>query len=99
MPRIPRESSDDNMYSDAEMPGASSADTDETSVSSEEYELPKAVLMGKEFNVGDSVILKVTAIGEDTIRVKYETEKPESEGTESEEAAAEAPDEMASMME
>lgn len=87
------------MYSDAEMPGASPEDIDETSVSSEEYELPKAVLMGKEFNVGDSVILEITAIGEDSIRVKYATEKPETEEVESEEAAPEAPDEMAAMME
>ncbi len=50
--------------------------------------LPKAILMGKKFNVGDEVVLKITAIHDDQIEVEYATgeeEKPE-EGTPAEEA-------------
>lgn len=35
--------------------------------------LPKSILMGKEFNVGDEVVLKITHIYEDEIAVEYAT--------------------------
>lgn len=45
--------------------------------------LPKAILMGKSANVGDKVVLEITAIHDDQIAVKYPgeeaPEKPEGE--------------------
>jgi hypothetical protein len=37
--------------------------------------LPKSILMGKEFNVGDEVVLKITHMYEDEISVVYAKEK------------------------
>jgi len=82
----------DDMYSDV-----SAAKTEKAEApGSEEYDLPKAVLMGQEANVGDELKLTITGIGDDTVRVKYATEaEPEiDEGAEE----IEAPDEMAAMM-
>lgn len=44
--------------------------------------LPKSVLGGKKFDVGDEVVLKVTHVYEDEVAVEYATEKPEEKGTE-----------------
>lgn len=43
--------------------------------------LPKSILAGKEFKVGDEVVLKITAMHEDQIEVAYATEKSDSEET------------------
>ena len=42
--------------------------------------LPKSVLGGKEFKVGEEVVLKVTHIYEDEVAVEYASEKPAEEG-------------------
>lgn len=48
--------------------------------------LPKSILAGKEFNVGDEVILKIVHMYDDEIEVEYATGKPpEKEMTSGEE--------------
>jgi hypothetical protein len=64
--------------------------------------LPKAILAGKKFNVGDEVMLKIVAIHGDEVQVAYAPEKEEpseapAPGEEPEPAAA--PSGMSSMME
>ena len=71
----------DDLYSD----GADTAATDEETKSPDkpdeqqddatEAVLPKSILAGKEFNVGDEVVLTVTGIHDDQISVKYATAK------------------------
>lgn len=39
--------------------------------------LPKSILMGKEFNPGDEVVLKVVHLYEDEVEVEYASEKKE----------------------
>lgn len=41
--------------------------------------IPKSLLMGREFNPGDEVVLKVVHIYEDEVEVQYATEEPEEE--------------------
>lgn len=68
--------------------------------------LPKSILMGKDFKVGEEVVLKITAIHGDEIQVEYAQDKGSEKGGEApmEEAPA-APaaggggSEYASMME
>jgi hypothetical protein len=79
---------DSDLYSDG-ADGADGADgekdgdkTDESSDKQDdatEAMLPKSILSGKEFNVGDEVVLKVTGIHDDQISVKYSTGKDDSE--------------------
>lgn len=73
---------DDDLYSD----GARGADESKSPDKSDEMQddateavLPKSILAGKEFNVGDEVVLKVTAIHDDQISVKYSTAKGDDE--------------------
>lgn len=47
---------------------------------SEEAILPKSILAGKEFKVGDEVVLKITAMHDDRISVKYAPAKEEGAG-------------------
>lgn len=64
--------------------------------------LPKTVLGGKEFKVGEEVVLKIVAMHENDVEVEYATGEEKGE-TPTEEAAESAPPappgEMASMME
>ena len=39
--------------------------------------IPKSLLMGKEFNPGDEVVLKIVHIYEDEVEVQYASEEPE----------------------
>lgn len=41
--------------------------------------LPKSLLMGREFNPGDEVVLKIVHIYEDEVEVQHATEEPEEE--------------------
>lgn len=47
--------------------------------------LPKEILMGKDFKVGEEVVLKITAIHDDEIQVAYATGKSDksSKGSDS----------------
>jgi len=56
--------------------------------------LPKAILMGKKFNVGDEVVLKITSIGEDEIGVEYALSKGEGEHKDDESSESMPDDEM-----
>lgn len=42
--------------------------------------LPKSILMGKDFKVGEEVVLKITAIRGDSVQVEYATGGGEDEG-------------------
>lgn len=69
-----------------------------------ETTIPKAMLMGKTFKVGEEVMFEITAIHGDEVSIKYATEKGEGkEEGEGEETSAGAPppkgdSEMSSMM-
>lgn len=64
------------------------------------YTLPKAILMGKDFQPGDELVLKIEAIHDDRIEVSYAPAK-EQESAPAEEAppSGMGEGEMASMME
>ena len=61
--------------------------------SSETALLPKSILAGKEFNVGDEVVLKIVAMHDDEVEVEYakSDDKPKS-------AMDESMDSMGEMM-
>jgi hypothetical protein len=42
--------------------------------------LPTSILAGKDFQVGDEVVLKITAMHDDSISVKYAPSKGKDEG-------------------
>ena len=44
--------------------------------------LPKSILMGKEFNVGDEVVLKISAIHDNEVEVEYAPAEGKSEADE-----------------
>ena len=93
---------DDDLYSDGADP---SSHGDEDSKPSEngdnqqddatEAVLPKAILAGKEFNVGDEVVLKITAMHDDQISVKYAPAKSDESGDDGGKEKASMPPEMA----
>jgi hypothetical protein len=51
--------------------------------------LPKSILAGKEFNVGDEVVLKIVKMDGDEIHVQYAPEKPKGDGEEGGEGESE----------
>lgn len=66
--------------------------------------LPKALMAGKDFKVGEEIVLKITAIHDNDFEVEYSydegSEKGEGEGGGGGEEAYSAPsNDMASMME
>lgn len=74
---------DSDLYGGGEMPvqdrRASPKQAEALAEDSETAILPKSLLLGKEINPGDSVILKVLDIGEDQLTVAYEMEDEEEE--------------------
>ena len=42
--------------------------------------LPKSILAGKKFDVGDEVVLEIVAMHDDEVEVKYAKEKGDAEG-------------------
>jgi hypothetical protein len=72
---------DDDLYSDGGMPDDGKDKSDDKPMDEQddatEAVLPKAILAGKEFNVGDEVVLKITAMHDDQISVKYAPAKEE----------------------
>lgn len=98
------------MYSDAPTGGmAAKAEGDEEHKEGEEkqYALPKEILEGKKFDVGDEVVLRITAMHDEQIFVTYAPAKEQEKGKTDEGMAEEAPaggagggdSEMQSMME
>lgn len=92
---------DESMYADtADSPDKSSPDKsgDEGGASAT---LPKSLMAGKQFNVGDEIVLKIDAIYDDSFVVSYATEKgDEGGGDKGGEYAGPKPEEsdMAGMM-
>jgi hypothetical protein len=96
---------DENMYDDgpAMQPppagkgsDAGKADGEMSDKGGQTYLLPKEVLMGKHFEVGDEVVLKITGMHDDSIQVEYAPEKGKGEEGEEEyegDKEAEAPPE------
>lgn len=88
---------DENYYDDSNDSGSEGGK--EKGPNSSTSLLPKSVLMGKDFKVGDEVVLKITAIHGDEVAVEYasgEDESPKEDAAEgSEEAPAEGDPEMA----
>lgn len=78
----------DDLYSDGADPSNKGGDDDSKPADKDpdqqddatEAVLPKAILAGKEFNVGDEVVLTVTGIHDDQISVKYATSKADESG-------------------
>jgi hypothetical protein len=73
----------EDMYADAAAPAAptpapaapEAEPKEEAASDSQTAELPKSVLGGKEFAVGDEVVLKINQINEDSVVVSYATEE------------------------
>ncbi len=92
MPPMP----DTDLYDDAPM-------ADEKPMGGEDKEkggettalLPKSILAGKKFDVGDEVILKIVAMHDEEIEVEYSYEEPHKEGMDHSDKG----EEMASMKE
>jgi len=64
--------------------------------------LPKSILAGKDFKVGDEVVLKIVALHDNDVEVEYASEKggeDEGGGYQEEMPAASPSNDMASMME
>lgn len=68
------ERDDDELFSDGEKKEMS-----ENKGMDEEGLLPKALMAGKDFKVGDEIVLEITRIGEKDFSVKYASEKGEKE--------------------
>lgn len=72
------------MYSDAEGSPAEEAretpeEESEEQEKAPEAEIPKSLLAGKDFKPGEEIVLEIVAVGEESVRVKYATEKGEYE--------------------
>lgn len=63
----------------------------------EEGVLPKSLMAGKKFKVGEEIVLEITRIGEQDFSVRYATEKGKKEGSEEEEAGESPAEERAEM--
>jgi len=86
-------------YSDAAPPPAAGPEPAETQTEPEQEdqedsqtaEIPKGVLGGKDFKPGEEVVLEVVQVMEDSVLVKYASEKGGEEEAAAEPAAAPAP--------
>lgn len=65
---------------DDQMPEDKGMEESKDDTGSETALLPKSVLGGKEFKVGDEVVLKVTHIYSDEVAVEYAPEPEKKEG-------------------
>lgn len=80
-------SGDEDLYSDGPAEGtpaeeAAESKEEENKEDSVEAVLPKSILGGKKFDVGDEVVLKITAMHDDQISVAYAPTKGKDEGGE-----------------
>jgi hypothetical protein len=88
----------ENMYDDgpAQMPPPTGAGSDAHASEAPGQPsalIPKALLAGKEFNVGDEVVLKITGMHGDSVQVEYAPEKGKGEEEYEGDKEAEAPPE------
>lgn len=79
---------------DTEAPDAAPEGDQEEAGDSQTAEIPKGVLGGKEFKPGEEVVLEVVQVNEDSVLVRYASEK----GGEEEEAPEPAEGQMTSLM-
>lgn len=77
-----------SLYEGGESEAQSTETVDEEAAESPSALLPKTILGGKKFEVGDEVVLRIKADHGDEVEVEYAPEKPEGEG-ESESGASE----------
>jgi hypothetical protein len=82
MPIVPpKPAVEEDMYGQHDDAHASKTDGDdeheEGEEDSKEFPLPKEILEGKEFNVGDEVVLRITAMHDNQIFVSYAPAKKE----------------------
>lgn len=103
---MPTYNQDDEMYSDEPAAAKATAQTEESEKPAKTSEpaavLPRSILAGKEFNVGDELVLKITAMHEDQIEVEYassESDQESKEGQGEMERYRGGDSEMQSMME
>lgn len=73
------------------------AEYDEGKDQSAAATLPRAILAGKKFDVGDEVIFKITHMGDEEITVMYAPEEKEEEHADDKEPMPEAPKGEAAM--
>lgn len=76
--------SDDSMYSDG--PGGESKEKPHDEAQESDYpvaSLPKSILGGKDFKVGDEIVLKITGMAEEDFQVRYAPPKEKEAGKES----------------
>jgi len=66
----------EDMYDDAAMEVADGEEKSETKTPS--ALLPKSITMGKEVEVGDSILVTVTRIYDDELEVEYARRKPDA---------------------
>lgn len=93
----------DDLYADAGMSEKAPMSENREESSSPTAVLPKEILMGKTFEPGDSVILRIEEIGDDSIVVSYDTSAKGSEeegegGEESSYGRAPMPSNMSDLM-
>lgn len=83
-------------------PGEPAHDESSERETMEEAVLPKSILAGKDFKVGEEVVLRITAIHDDSISVTYAPEEKSEQPPKEEITAPSGPapkdQEMASMM-
>ena len=89
---MPEQAPSEDLYSndtgEAAPQGEDKPDAEEdTRGDEQEAILPRSILAGKEFNVGDELTLEVTAIRDGEISVKYSTGKGEPEEAQGEDKA------------
>lgn len=111
MPAYSNPGPQEDMYSDAEGSPAEEAretpeEESEEQEKAPEAEIPKSLLAGKDFKPGEEIVLEIVAVGEESVRVKYASEKGDYEEEEPEAGrgtmrgpGGPPPDEMAGMME
>lgn len=92
----------ENYYADAEAPEPQMTEQEpeptEGESDSESAVLPKSILAGKKFKVGEEVVLKITGIQDDSITVEYATGKGGKEDYSEPEPKGGNPGPMSSMM-
>lgn len=91
MPAYPNPGADAEMLTDGPMPEEKAMPPGEKDEAPEAASaiLPKEILQGKQFNVGDEIVLKIDRIGENDVEVSYASEKGNEENPGMEKEAGE----------
>ncbi len=95
MPKYNSDLYDDapDMHSSAGMEEGMHDESKEHEDNMPEAVLPKSLMAGKDFKVGEEIVLEITRVGEEDFSVKYASEKPsDKKGGDEGEAEAMAPE-------